>query len=101
MSGLGCRTTLRITLIKGVNMIDPKGYSQLISAASPDFVEVKAYMHLGFSRRRLSREAMPSHEEVREFADKIAEHLDYRLASEVPLSRVVLLTEDGALRKLF
>lgn len=95
------RTVIRVTLVKGVNDINPKGYAALIKRASPDFVEVKAYMHLGFSRRRLERNAMPSHKEIKEFGEKVAEHLDYKIAHEVPLSRVVLLTEDGEMDKLF
>ena len=50
----GQRRALRITLVKGLNMIDPEGYGALIKKARPDYVEVKAYMHLGYSRYRLS-----------------------------------------------
>ena len=89
------RTAIRITVVKGFNMFDAKGYAELISKAQPDFVEIKAYMHLGFSRFRLPREAMPSHEEVLEFASEIAEHLGYRVADDARISRVVLLSKDG------
>ncbi|MFP4655703.1 MAG: 4-demethylwyosine synthase TYW1 [Methanohalobium sp.] len=87
------RTVVRITLIKGVNMFDPEGFAGLIDTAKPDFVEIKAYMHLGFSRGRLSRESMPSHEEVMVFADDIADYLGYRVVDEVEISRVVLLSK--------
>jgi tRNA wybutosine-synthesizing protein 1 len=90
------RTAIRITLVKGFNMFDPKGYAELIDKARPDFVEIKAYMHLGFSRLRLPREAMPSHDEVLEFASQVAEHLGYAVADDAPISRVVLLSEDGS-----
>jgi tRNA wybutosine-synthesizing protein 1 len=89
-----CRTAIRITLIKGLNMFDPQGYAALIARAKPDFVEVKAYMHLGFSRRRLARDAMPSHEEVEEFAAELASLLGYHLSDSSPVSRVVLLTRE-------
>jgi tRNA wybutosine-synthesizing protein 1 len=94
------RRALRLTLVKGVNMKGPEGYAALIKKASPDYVEVKAYMHLGYSRNRLPREAMPKHEEVLAFARDVAEAAGYRLASDVELSRVALLSKDGAVKAL-
>jgi len=67
-----------------------RGYAHLIELADPDYVELKAYMHLGFSRNRLSRESMPSHEEVLDFSRKVAQILEYRVADESEASRVVL-----------
>jgi tRNA wybutosine-synthesizing protein 1 len=55
------------------------------------FVEVKGYMYLGYSRKRLVRENMPDHELVRSFAEKIAAACDYRIKDENVLSRVVCL----------
>jgi tRNA wybutosine-synthesizing protein 1 len=80
-----------MTLVRGLNMDRPRDYARLLEAAQPDFVEVKAYMHLGRSRARLSREAMPGHAEVLEFAGALGQAMGYELAAEVPLSRVVLL----------
>ena len=94
------RRALRLTLVKGVNMIDPEGYGALIKKAKPDYVEVKAYMHLGYSRNRLPREAMPRHEEVLAFADKVAEACGYRRAMDVELSRVALLSKNGLVKPL-
>ncbi|MDG6243989.1 MAG: 4-demethylwyosine synthase TYW1 [Methanolobus sp.] len=94
------RTVIRITLIKGVNMFNPAGFADMIKIAHPDYIEVKAYMHLGFSRKRLPREAMPSHEEVMEFSIDLAEHLGYGIAGDVELSRVVLLSKDGTVSHL-
>jgi tRNA wybutosine-synthesizing protein 1 len=94
------RRALRLTLVKGVNMLDPEGYGSLIKKAMPDYVEVKAYMHLGYSRMRLERDAMPTHAEVIEFAKKVAESSGYRLAMDVELSRVALLSKDGTAKPL-
>ena len=94
------RTVIRITLIKGVNMFNSEGFAELIKIAEPDYIEVKAYMHLGFSRKRLPREAMPSHEEVMEFSEELAEHLGYKVAGDVEISRVVLLSKDGVVSHL-
>ncbi len=95
------RRALRLTLVKDLNMKDPEGYAALIKKARPDYVEVKAYMHLGFSRNRLPREAMPKHDEVLAFAKKVADACGYSLASDVELSRVALLSKDGCVKAIF
>ena len=79
-------------------MTNPEGFASLIEAAEPDYVELKAYMHLGFSRKRLSLDNMPSHEEVQEFSGKVAQALGYCIADESRNSRVVLLSKDGKKR---
>ena len=89
------RTAIRITLTKGLNMISPECYARLIGLAVPDYVELKAYMHLGFSRKRLTRDNMPSHKEVFDFSKKVAQALDYCVADDSETSRVVLLSKDG------
>ena len=89
------RTAVRITLTKGINMINPEGFARLIGLAEPDFVELKAYMHLGFSRKRLTQDNMPSHEEVLDFSNRVAEALGYCIADESVNSRVALLSKYG------
>ncbi len=89
------RTAVRITLTNGVNMTNPEGFARLIALAEPDYVELKAYMHLGFSRKRLTQDNMPSHEEVLHFSKKVAQALGYCIADESVNSRVVLLSKDG------
>jgi len=91
-TGAGTRTAIRITLIKGLNMHDCAGYARLLRVANPDYVEVKAYMHVGFSRKRLSRDAMPEHSEVLSFASEISDLIGYRVADDSQVSRVVLLS---------
>ncbi|SNQ62185.1 S-adenosyl-L-methionine-dependent tRNA 4-demethylwyosine synthase [Candidatus Methanoperedens nitroreducens] len=100
MKDFKARTAVRITLTKGVNVSAPEGYARLIEAAEPDYVELKAYMHLGFSRMRLSRDNMPSHREVLEFSKEVALALGYLIADESEASRVVLLSKDGEKRDI-
>ncbi len=88
------RGTLRITLIKEWNMVEPENYAKLISKAQPKFVEVKAYMNVGFSKQRFGMEHMPRHEEVREFAEKIADCAGMKIIDEKKESRVVLLMKE-------
>lgn len=89
------RTVLRLTLIKGLNMTEPENYAKLIKMAMPMFVEVKAYMAVGFSRQRFGEphcvEIMPLHSEVKDFAKKICKHSGYKIIDEKENSRVVLL----------
>ena len=93
MPELKTRTVIRITLIKGINMKDEKAYAGLIKKAGPMFVELKAYMFVGSSRKRLSKENMPFHEDVKEFSKKVAELSGYKLIDEKKESRVVLLAK--------
>jgi tRNA wybutosine-synthesizing protein 1 len=95
-----CRSVIRMTLARGLNMERPEDYARLIARAEPDFVEVKSYMHLGRSRDRLTREAMPQHYEILEFARTLGEALGYDREADVPLSRVALLSSGRVKRCL-
>jgi tRNA wybutosine-synthesizing protein 1 len=86
-----CNTVLRLTLLKGYNMLNPEQYAEIISSSKAKFIECKAYMWVGYSRQRLQQENMPRHEEIREFAEKIAALSGYRIKDEKKESRVVLL----------
>jgi tRNA wybutosine-synthesizing protein 1 len=87
-----CPTVLRLTLARHLNLAHPESYAKLIEKANPTYVEPKAYMHVGFSRLRLGYENMPSHGEIRGFAQALAEETGYRVLDEAPDSRVVLLS---------
>lgn len=93
LHSLKCPTVLRMTLVKGLNMRDLEGWAELIKMASPTYVEAKAYMYVGYSRLRLSFENMPTFEEVKDFASRLAGMTSYRLIAESRDSRVVLLSE--------
>ena len=88
------RTSLRFTMIKGMNDTDPDGWAACILRSNPIFVEVKAYMFVGSSRMRLSIKNMPLHGEVRSFAEEIAKKSGYRVIDEKKESRVVLLMKE-------
>jgi len=89
------RTVLRTTLVDGENMRTPDWYAALYRRADPDFVELKAYMHVGPSRDRLDRGAMPEHDGVGDFAERVADHMpDHDVVREHPASRVALLARD-------
>jgi tRNA wybutosine-synthesizing protein 1 len=92
LPSFNCPTVLRITAVRGLNMNNVEGYARLIARANPTYIEPKAYMHVGFSRQRLGYEGMPSHQEIREFAAKIAEAVSYDIIDDSAQSRVVLLS---------
>jgi len=97
------RTVLRTTLVKGHNMHHPEWYATMFRRADPDFVELKAYMHVGHSRGRLDRDSMPDHDEVRAFTEDVQEFMpDHDVLKEVPVSHVTLLskTDDTWVPKL-
>jgi len=89
--GKKCRRVLRMTMVKGKNMKNPGGYAKLIEKADPDFIEVKAYMHLGESQSRLPLNAMPYPDDVQKFARQISEASGYVYKDFFAPSRVALL----------
>ncbi|MGH2638902.1 MAG: 4-demethylwyosine synthase TYW1, partial [Rhabdochlamydiaceae bacterium] len=110
LSSLGCRTVIRITSVRGVNMINPEGYRKIIQSANPSFLEVKGFSisgnapriserlgrtNSGYNDPNLMRTALeyaPTHEEMLEFAKGISD--DFRLfplISQSELNREVLM----------
>jgi len=91
MPSFACRKVIRLTLVKGLNMKNVAGYAELIKKTGSDFVEVKGYMWVGYSRARLRMENMPLHQEIRAFAEGLARETGYKLVDESEPSRVALL----------
>ena len=91
MNSFDTRTAIRITSVKDKNMFNTDEYAELINKANPKYIEVKAYMFVGSSRKRLTLDNMPSYQEVIDFAQEIAEKTGRELTKESEVSRVVLL----------
>ena len=88
------RTCIRLTMVKNVNTEDMKDYRELMERGSPDFIEVKGYVWVGASRKRLKEENMPEHEEVVVWAKELESVLpEYEIVTEHVPSRVVLLAK--------
>jgi tRNA wybutosine-synthesizing protein 1 len=83
---------MRITLARHLNLKSPELYAELVEKAHPTYVEPKAYMHVGFSRLRLTYANMPLHEEIKDFAASLSEKTGYKMLDESKASRVVLLS---------
>jgi len=86
-----CRKAIRLTLVKDLNMVNPEGYAEILKDVKTDFIEVKAYMWVGYSKERLSIENMPRHPEIKKFAKEIADLAGFKIIDEKENSRVVLL----------
>jgi len=102
LPSLDTRTVIRHTLVDGWNMKEKyiKQYARLDEKASPMFIEPKAYMFVGYSRKRLSIDNMPSCNAVRDFSKKLATELGYFFADERSDSRVVLLSKREKVEKI-
>lgn len=98
------RRVVRLTLVKSgkgefgdlSNMDESyiKQYALLIKKAEPDFIHVKGFMSVGFARKRMGYDKMPLHNEVKEYAKKLAIELKkekYKILAESERSNVVML----------
>jgi len=91
---LNTRTVLRITLIRNYN--DQKemipAFASMIKQASPNFIEIKSYMHIGRSTNRLEHSNMLEMHEVREFSEDVAKKSQiFSVMDESLVSRIVIL----------
>ncbi|MCW4031788.1 MAG: 4-demethylwyosine synthase TYW1 [Candidatus Bathyarchaeota archaeon] len=93
IDSFNCPTAIRITSVEGLNMKEVEEYSKIIRRASPTYIEVKAYMYIGYSRRRLNFQNMANHSEIRRFGKELSEITGYNIIDESVDSRVVLLSE--------
>lgn len=94
LSEMPTRTVIRMTMIRGLND-DPSltgEYVELLRRANPHFIEVKSYMHVGYSIDRLEKRHMLRHEEIRAIAMRLLDELDeFEFMDEYPPSRVAVL----------
>ena len=95
LPSLGTRKVIRHTLVAGHNMADEEAYARMDSRAAPDFIEPKAYVLVGDSRKRMTLANMPSHDDVVLFSARLAELTGYEVRGEQRPSRVVLLARPG------
>ena len=100
LTSFRCPTVMRITCVRGLNMKNVEGYSALVNKAQPTYIEAKAYMHVGYSRRRLSYDNTPSHDEIKKFSRQLEQLTGYNLIDESSESRVALLSKLEFSRRL-
>lgn len=94
LKNMDTRTVLRITLIRGYNTDDSmiSAFAKMLDDASPNFVEIKSYMHIGRSTNRLEREHMLDMHEVQHFAKNIVKQSKiFDVMDQSEVSRIVVL----------
>jgi wyosine [tRNA(Phe)-imidazoG37] synthetase (radical SAM superfamily) len=110
LCSLDCRTVIRITSVRGVNMINCEKYRERVLSANPSFLEVKGFSisgnapriserlgstDLGHNDPSLLKNALkyaPTHEEMLEFARGISRDFEtFPLISQSELNRQVLM----------
>ena len=94
LKDLDTRTVLRITLIRNYNdqneMIP--AFADMFRKASPHFIEIKSYMHIGRSTNRLEHENMLEMSEVKKFSEEIAKQSKiFSIMDESLVSRISIL----------
>tara|TARA_Y100000780_G_scaffold231257_1_gene256172 strand:- start:3507 stop:4514 length:1008 start_codon:yes stop_codon:yes gene_type:complete len=91
---INTRTVVRITLIRSLNAdldLVPL-FADIMKRGNPHFIEVKSYMHVGYSNQRLEKSDMMEMSEVREYANSLANAVGcYKFMDESIISRVVVL----------
>ncbi|NMJ86508.1 MAG: 4-demethylwyosine synthase TYW1 [Thaumarchaeota archaeon] len=91
---MNTRTVVRITLIRSLNAdldLVPL-FADMMKRGNPHFIEVKSYMHVGYSNQRLEESDMMEMSEVREYANSLANAAGcYKFMDESIVSRVVVL----------
>lgn len=94
------RSTVRLTLARHLNLTNPEGYAELIKKANPEFLEVKGYVWVGYSRKRLEKQNMPFHTEIKDFSKKLSKLTGYKIVDEKQNSRVVLLMKKDSKKRI-
>jgi tRNA wybutosine-synthesizing protein 1 len=100
------RRVIRLTLVKkgiegsfknlsNMEQENLKEYVNLIKKAMPDFIHVKAFMSVGYSRQRFGYDKMPTYSEILKYSKQLQELLSdkgYKLIAKDKSSCVVLLS---------
>jgi tRNA wybutosine-synthesizing protein 1 len=101
LKSFSCPTVLRHTLVPKLNMHDPVGYSRLAEISDATYLEPKAAMSVGYARNRFRYEEMAWHDDIRMFAEALAQESGYNILDEQPMSSIVLLSRLPKPKKLF
>ncbi len=110
LSSLDCRTVIRITSVRDVNMIRPQAYREIVRKSNPSFLEVKGFSisgnapriserlgktDLGYTDPSLLKRALryaPTHEEMLDFAKGISDGFKiFPLINQSEINRQVLM----------
>jgi tRNA wybutosine-synthesizing protein 1 len=71
MPSLDTRKVMRMTLVKGKNMVEPEKYAELFFRSEAHFLEAKGFVSVGDARANYGYERMPDLVDIVEFSEAI------------------------------
>jgi len=102
MPSLDTRKVMRMTLVKGKNMIEPEDYAKMFFRAEAHFLEAKGFVSVGDARNNYGYERMPDLMDIVEFSEAICDKApqDLNIIDQSASSCAVLMApEDYDWRK--
>jgi tRNA wybutosine-synthesizing protein 1 len=94
LADVNTRTVLRMTIIRGYNENDKFAdeLAQIMLQGNPHFIELKSYMHIGMSTKRLEKSSMLQMSEIQKFSSELCKKLPgFSIMDESEISRIVVL----------
>ena len=94
LADVNTRTVLRMTLIRDYNdnLQFVNEFAEMMLQGNPHFVELKSYMHIGMSTKRLKENNMLDMGEIQKFSSELCEKIPgFSIMDESEISRIVVL----------
>jgi tRNA wybutosine-synthesizing protein 1 len=94
LADVNTRTVLRMTLIRDYNdnLQFVNEFAEMMLQGNPHFVELKSYMHIGMSTKRLKENNMLDMGEIQRFSSELCEKIPgFSIMDESEISRIVVL----------
>ena len=94
LANVNTRTVLRMTLIRDYNdnLQFVNEFAEMMLQGNPHFIELKSYMHIGMSTKRLKKNSMLEMDEIQKFSMELCEKIPgFSIMDESEISRIVVL----------
>ena len=94
LADVNTRTVLRMTLIRDYNdnLQFINEFAEMMLQGDPHFIELKSYMHIGMSTKRLKENNMLDMGEIQKFSSELCEKIpEFSIMDESEISRIVVL----------
>jgi tRNA wybutosine-synthesizing protein 1 len=94
LADVNTRTVLRMTVIRDYNE-NPQfvnEFAEIMLQGNPHFIELKSYMHIGMSTKRLKKNSMLEMDEIQKFSSELCKKMpEFSIMDESEISRIVVL----------
>jgi tRNA wybutosine-synthesizing protein 1 len=94
LADVNTRTVLRMTLIRDYNdnLQFINEFAEMMLQGDPHFIELKSYMHIGMSTKRLKENNMLDMGEIQKFSSELCKKIpEFSIMDESEISRIVVL----------